>query len=263
MFAVMGGHLHVVHLLLGLPVVKTKPSHINSVSRKDKTALILACERGYQDIVYLLLFHPDIEPKANVHALHNGALRAAARGQHDDCVRLLLRAGADATTLVMNLTHPRDSHYPRMQMLMQNGGGLCGNPLCQHTFWQQMQSPTSPHASTPSNTALNTASNTAWSSAPSSFFTATPAAAAVAAASILPTDNTCIDSTMNSSTKAPQQQQPQPQPQPPQPQSQQQSPLRACSRCHITVYCSLACSKLHWKNHKTRCTPTPPLIRVA
>ena len=255
MFAVIGDHLDVVHLLLGLPVVKTKPSHINSVSRKDKTSLILACEHGYHDIVSLLLYHPDIDPKANIHALHNGALRAAVRGQHEDCVRLLLRAGADTT----NLT--RASRSPRIQRLIQYSGRLCGNPSCQHTSWQT-QSPTS-HTSTPSNTPSIIPLITTWQSAPSSISTTT-----AAAVGILPTGDSCFDSTIIPVSTASRQQQQQLQQQQwqqqqlQQPQQQQQphQPLRACSRCHITAYCSVTCSKMHWKAHKTRCTPTPPSL---
>ena len=254
MFAVMGGHLDVVHLLLGLPSVKTKPSHINSVSRNNKTALILACERGFHDIVNLLLYHPDIEPKANIHALHNGALRAAVRGQHDDCVRLLLRAGADVTSLLMNhhLT-PRTNHNqshshisPRMQRMMQYGGRLCGNLLCQQTCWQA-QPPTTSHANTISMTSQPLPS-------PSTTTASNVDASDTSIDSAIPTNTNTT--ALQQQSQPQQQQQQQPQPQEP-PQQQSQSPLRTCSRCHITAYCSVACSKVHWKTHKNRCTPSP------
>ena len=96
--AVTAGHSEAVEFLLQLETV-----NIDHTNEAGKTALMLACERGYEDIVYSLL-----SAGANVNLQDNNgwtALMRASKHNHISNINMLLKANADPhlkTTLGSN-----------------------------------------------------------------------------------------------------------------------------------------------------------------
>ena len=86
--AVTAGHNEAVEFLLQLETV-----NIDHTNEKGKTALMLACKRGHEDIVYSLLF-----AEANVNLQDNNgwtALMRASEHNHISIINVLLQANAN------------------------------------------------------------------------------------------------------------------------------------------------------------------------
>jgi hypothetical protein len=232
MLAVMHGHEAVVRAMVCDPTVRATVPHVNSATRRGATALILACERGLHRIAFLLVCGRHVDPKADVRTGKNAPLMAAARGNHVECVRVLLAAGADRDDALRRLwggaqkKHGRGrtttgsaddetagtaaagtvtaTAASRVELLLRHGH-LCSHGACLRVHWHQPQQP--PQQPQPS---------------------ATDVAAAAAAAAAPPSG---IPATALAG----------------------ELPLKACGRCRRAEYCSPECAKRAWPDHKRDC----------
>ncbi len=95
MACVAGNNLELVKYLVG------RKADVNAISRKDATALAIAAERGYADIVKVLADHgADVRRLDKQNGLH-ALFYAAARG-HLDIARILMEKGADIRVRAKN-----------------------------------------------------------------------------------------------------------------------------------------------------------------
>ena len=69
-------------------------ANVNAENKKGKTSLIMAAERNYVRKLAVLVKAPGIQLE---HRDHDGmtALMLARKGHHQDCVRILIAAGAE------------------------------------------------------------------------------------------------------------------------------------------------------------------------